>query len=127
MIFFHVISGSPPGGNTVGNPKAMETSVDTSRGQRPSFEFLEYQLLPQVKHLETSMTNSWQENPDSRMSAEEILKSMSKPGFSCLCDYIAVESVRSGCVAHMVNTNIPIDTHFINPFVVSTFAVERNT
>ena len=110
MIFFHVISGLPPGGHTI----SMETTVDTSMGHRPSFEFQEYKLLPHFKHLEESMTTSWQENPDDRMSAKKMLWSMIKPGFCCLCDYIEINNIGSGCVANMVNEDIKLinDTTF---------------
>ncbi|XP_072050180.1 leucine-rich repeat serine/threonine-protein kinase 1-like [Amphiura filiformis] len=99
MIVLHLLSGVSP----AGNEQNITATLNTADGERRSFKFKDFQVLPNFKQMEEVMELCWKEQPQERPSAADILRRMRKPQFLCLYDAIYLqkdENEKALCFSH---------------------------
>ena len=72
LITFHVLTGVSP----AGHDENIETNLNVACGDRPSFTFRGYTVQPNFKQMVEVMNTCWNENPNERPSASDVLKRM---------------------------------------------------
>ena len=55
-------------------------------------------MLPRFYHLENLMESCWQDSPENRPHAREVLQSMRSAGFLCLRNVLKLESDSDVCL-----------------------------
>ena len=95
MLLYHVMSGVLP---FYDMQNSVETKAAVTSGVRPSLHYKEYSMLPRFFHLENIMVACWQDSPDKRPQAKEIIRYMRNASFLCLRNVLALESDSEVCL-----------------------------
>ena len=81
MLMYHVMTGVIPFQD---NADWVQVRHLISAGTRPNFSHRTYQMMPQFDYLQDVLESCWQNSPQSRPSASELLEVMRNPSFLCL-------------------------------------------